>query len=53
MLLVHVDIIPTIISENRHLGKSLAYILVLVFLSVIGWSYIMCRVQAGIYKDGV
>lgn len=34
MLLVHVDTIPTIISENLHPGKFFAYIL--VFLSVIG-----------------
>lgn len=36
MLLVYAGIIGTILIENRDPGKSLAYILVLVFLPVIG-----------------
>jgi cardiolipin synthase A/B len=36
MVLIFADIIITIISENRNPSKSLAYILVLIFLPVIG-----------------
>src|SRR5580704_15231210 len=36
MLLVYVGVIVTILSENRNPSKSLAYILVIVFLPVIG-----------------
>jgi cardiolipin synthase len=36
MLLVYVGVIITILSENRNPSKSLAYILVIVFLPVIG-----------------
>jgi cardiolipin synthase len=36
MLLVYVGVIITILSENREPSKSLAYILVIVFLPVIG-----------------
>jgi cardiolipin synthase len=36
MLLIYAGVIITILSENRNPGKSLAYILVLVFLPVIG-----------------
>jgi cardiolipin synthase len=36
MLLIYAFIIVTIISENRSPGKSLAYILVLIFLPVVG-----------------
>jgi cardiolipin synthase len=36
MLLVYADIIITIISENRNPSKSLAFIMVLIFLPVIG-----------------
>jgi cardiolipin synthase len=36
MLLVYVGVIITILSENRNPSKSLAYILVIVFLPVVG-----------------
>ncbi|MDQ3845686.1 MAG: cardiolipin synthase [Bacteroidota bacterium] len=36
MLLIYAGIIITIVSENRNPSKSLAYILVLIFLPVIG-----------------
>ena len=36
MLLIYAGIIITILSENRNPSKSLAYILVLIFLPVIG-----------------
>ena len=36
MLLVYAGVILTILSENRNPGKSLAYILVIIFLPVIG-----------------
>jgi cardiolipin synthase A/B len=36
MLLVYAGVIITILSENRNPGKSLAYILVIVFLPVVG-----------------
>jgi len=36
MLLVYVGVIITILSENRKPAKSLAYILVIVFLPVVG-----------------
>src|SRR3954471_3414160 len=36
MLLIYAGVIITILSENRNPSKSLAYILVLVFLPVIG-----------------
>lgn len=36
VLVLYAGIILTIISENRHPAKSLAYILVLVFLPVVG-----------------
>src|SRR5579863_49940 len=36
MLLVYLGVIITILSENREPSKSLAYILVIVFLPVIG-----------------
>jgi cardiolipin synthase A/B len=36
LILLYADIIITIISENRHPSKSLAYILVLIFLPVVG-----------------
>jgi cardiolipin synthase len=36
LLLVYADIIITIISENRNPSKSLAFIMVLIFLPVIG-----------------
>ncbi len=36
MLLIYVGVIITILSENRKPSKSLAYILVIVFLPVIG-----------------
>jgi cardiolipin synthase A/B len=36
MLLVYVGVVITILSENREPSKSLAYILVIVFLPVIG-----------------
>src|SRR3984893_7372289 len=36
ILLVYVGVIITILSENRNPSKSLAYILVIVFLPVVG-----------------
>ncbi len=36
MLLVYIGVIITILSENREPSKSLAYILVIVFLPVVG-----------------
>ena len=36
VLLIYIGIILTILSENRNPSKSLAYILVLVFLPLIG-----------------
>src|SRR6476661_4621448 len=36
MLLIYAGIIITILSENRNPSKSLAYILVIVFLPLVG-----------------
>ena len=49
LTLMYVGVIITILSENRKPSKSLAYILVIVFLPVVGVIDILfCRQKAGV-----